>query len=289
MTFPEAAAFIGRLPWRIAQRARVLLRIEELKMANKYYASRVTEPGGPVVSLTSYGKRIDTAYLAIESIARGSMLPSELILWLDDEARFKSLPVTLQRLKQRGLTVRLCKNYGPHKKYYPYVDSQKEFIVPLATADDDVLYPRHWLRTLISAFSRSSNVVTGYRARVISFHRGRIAPYFQWTLCSSTEPSRKHLLNGVSGVIYPPRLLAALKTAGTAFEQCCPKADDIWLHATALRAGFKVQQIGKRAIHFPMIPGSQDVALYFHNAATENDIQIAKTYTQSEIQRIAEG
>ena len=289
MSFPKAAGFMIRLPQRIAKRAYTEFKVEQLKTINKRSKAPVIHPDGPVVSLTSYGKRIDTAYLAIESIACGSLLPSELILWLDEEARYKSLPSTLARLRERGLTVRLCKNYGPHKKYYPYIDSQEEFVGPLVTADDDILYPNDWLRSLTDAFERDSNVVNGFRARVISVEGDRLAPYMQWTLCSSTKPSWRHLLNGASGVIYPPRLLAALKRVGSEFERCCPRADDIWLHANALRAGFKVRQIGRQAIHFPMIPGSQETALYFDNTDTGNDIQIAKTYTRRDVQRIAQG
>jgi hypothetical protein len=277
------------LPLSIAKRAYAQFKVRQLKTINEHGGSRAIRPGGPVVSLTSYGKRIDTVYLAIESIASGSLLPSEMILWLDDEARYRSLPNSLERLKQRGLTVRLCKDYGPHKKYYPYVASQKEFVLPLVTADDDVLYPSDWLRALAQAFQRDFSLVSGYRARVISLQGEHIAPYLQWTLCSSTRPSWRHLLNGVSGVIYPPGLLAALKSAGSEFEQCCPKADDVWLHATALRAGFRVRQIGRRPVHFPMIPGTQEIALYFDNAATGNDLQIAKTYTQIDVERMAQG
>lgn len=278
-----------RSPLRIAKRTYLEWKVKQLKDINEQSSSRVVRPGGPVVSLTSFGKRIDTVYAAIESIARGTLLPSELILWLDEEARYRSLPITLQRLKQRGLTVRLCKNYGPHKKYYPYVDSKEEFVVPLVTADDDVLYPPDWLDTLSKACERDSNVVNCFRARVISFQENHIAPYAQWPLCCSTVPSWRHIPNGVSGVIYPLRLLAAFRSAGSEFEQCCPRADDVWLHANALRAGFRVRQIGRRAIHFPMIPGSQESALYFDNVATGNDIQIAKTYTRRDVERIAEG
>jgi hypothetical protein len=286
--FPEAAEFMLSLPPRIAKRARTVLKVGQLNFLNQCCKAHVTRPGGPVVSLTSYGERIDTVYLAIESIGQGSLLPSELILWLDEQERYRSLPITLERLKRRGLTVKLCKNYGPHKKYFPYVDSQEEFVGPLVTADDDILYPNGWLRTLTDAFERDANVVNGFRARVISLQGDRIAPYAQWALCRSTTPSWRHLVNGASGAIYPPRLLAALKTAGSEFGRSCPKADDIWLHANALRAGFKVRQIRNRATHFPMIPGSQETALYFDNAETGNDIQIARTYTKREVERLAE-
>ena len=59
-------------------------------------------------------------------------------------------------------------------------------------------------------------------------------------MCRSTSPSFKNVANGVSGVIYPTRLLEAIKVAGRGFEGCCPKADDLWLHAQTIRAGFKI-------------------------------------------------
>jgi|HubBroStandDraft_2_1064218.scaffolds.fasta_scaffold00027_15 hypothetical protein len=281
------AEFVFSLPTRIVRRAYTEFKVERLKTINKRSKVPVIQADGPVVSLTSYGKRIDTVYLTIESIACGSLLPSELILWLDEGPRYQSLPSTLGRLKDRGMTVRLCKNYGPHKKYYPYVDAHEKFVGPLVTADDDILYPNDWLKSLMDAFEQDPEVVNGFRARVMSFEGDRLAPYMQWSLCSSTKASWRHLLNGASGVIYPPRLLEAVKRAGPEFVQCCPKADDIWLHANALRAGFKVRQIRPQAIHFPMIPGSQETALYFDNADTGNDVQIAKTYTSRELQRIA--
>jgi len=274
------------LPRRAARRAYLQLRVERLKAANRIASFRITSPGGPVVSLTSFGNRIDSVYLAIESIAHGSALPSELILWLDDAARYNSLPPALERLTRRGLTIQLSKNYGPHTKYYPYIASQREFSLPLVTADDDIIYPRDWLQTLITAFERNPGVINCYRARVIEFRERRIAPYREWALCGSTSPGWRNFLLGVSGVIYPSAFVAALQRAGNAFERCCPKADDLWLHANALRAGFKVRQIGKEAVHFPTIPGSQESALHFNNIVSGNDSQVAQTYTAEDLQRM---
>jgi hypothetical protein len=288
MPFANNAGLILSAPLRSAKKKYLQLRVEQLRNMNAHSERSVVRPGGPVVSLTSYGGRVETAFAAIESIGRGTLLPSELILWLDDEEQYRCLPETLERLKGRGLSVRLSKNYGPHTKYYPYLESQKSFVTPLVTADDDIFYPSNWLSTLMEAFRRAPGLVHCFRARIISVRNGQIAPYAQWELCRSTDPSWRHLLNGVSGVIYPPQLLEALQRAGSGFQECCPRADDVWLHANALRAGFKIQQISRRATHFPIIPGTQASALYFHNVAVGNDAQIAKTYSQADFQRMSE-
>lgn len=258
-----------------------------LMLRNRFsWAPVATRKPGTLVSLTTYGKRVSGVHLAIESIARGYAAPSRLILWLDDAALFANLPQPLLRLQRRGLEIRLCKNYGPHKKYYPYVESAQVFTYPLATADDDVIYPRSWLAGLLDAHKRFPRCVNCYRARLMTLRGGEIAPYREWPLCESTEPSYSTVATGVSGVIYPSALLEELKRAGTGFEARCPRADDLWLHVRAIRSNFKIRQIQPEAIHFPLIPGSQVTSLYAENCAQQdgNDRQLAVTYDSSDLE-----
>jgi hypothetical protein len=258
-----------------------------LMLRNRFAWSRVaTGTAGPVVSLTTYGKRVEAVYLAIESIARGSALPSRLILWIDDSALYANPPRALLRLRRRGLEIRFCKNYGPHKKYYPYVESQRTFNAPLVTADDDVIYPRSWLAGLLVAHQNFPGCVNCYRARVITLRGGKIVPYREWPLCESVRPGLTTVATGVSGVIYPGALLEELKSAGTAFEACCPRADDLWLHVQAIRSGFQIRQIQPEPVHFPMIPGTQESSLYAENCALDdgNDRQLAVTYEARDLE-----
>jgi hypothetical protein len=286
---PEISRHIFRKllrPAKVLRALRLRADMRWLMLRNRFSRSPVASgDAGPVVSLTTYGKRAYGVYLAIESIARGNALPSRLILWVDDAAFFANLPATLLRLKRRGLEIRFCKNYGPHKKYYPYVESQDTFTGPLATADDDVIYPRSWLAGLLAAQRQFPGCVNCYRARVMTLHEGKIAAYRDWPLCASTAPSFRTVATGVSGVIYPRALLEDLKSAGTAFESRCPKADDLWLHVQAIRAGFHIRQIQPEPIHFPMIPGTQETSLYAENCALDdgNDRQLAVTYEDRDL------
>jgi hypothetical protein len=213
-----------------------------------------------------------------------------MILWIDDKAIFGNLPAAIRRLTQRGLEVRFCKNYGPHKKYYPYLESLLNIEAPLVTADDDVLYPRYWLKRLIEAFQQFPDVVNCYRARVLLLNQGGIAKYESWELADSTKPSFCHCAGNGAGAIYPPPLQRALKQEGTAFLHYCPKADDLWLHVQALRAGYRVRQISKKRFPLVEIPGTQGTALYHQNqAGGGNDRQVEITYRASDIDRLREG
>ena len=245
-------------------------------------------PGGPIVSLTTYGKRIETVHLTLESIASGSMLPSRIILWLDNLEAFKNPPRSLRRLQERGLEIKLTPNYGPHKKYYPFVESTDAFETPLVTADDDVLYPTGWLRSLVKSFDGNRAVIHCCRAHEITIVDGAIAPYRTWGPCKSAEPSFLNFAVGSSGRLYPPAFLQALKSAGRGFEQQCPMADDVWLHVNAVRARFMIKQVESHPLNFPTLPETQDTALSLSNVGLgQNDIQIKNTYTSSDVDTLA--
>jgi hypothetical protein len=275
---------ILHLPCRIVREFLGYVQLIPLPLINRYSRFPVTAEDGPVVSLTTYGQRARTVYLAIESIARGEVLPSRLILWIDEIDLFNNLPKTLRRLQNRGLEVRLCENYGPHKKYYPYVESQKVFDDPLVTADDDILYPRYWLRKLVDAYREFPGTVNCYFAGSVEFDKTMVTMCLKWSSCHSTGSSFLYHPLGGAGVIYPPLYLIALKDAGTAFRNCCPTQDDLWHHVMALRTGYRVRQILPLPPYFSFqsIPGTYRSAL----KGSGEDWQVAATYTESDIQML---
>jgi len=260
------------------------INLNRLVRRNRTSRQRVVAAQGPIVSLTTHGRRVQTVYLTVESIAAGSELPSRLILWLDDEAAYQDLPASLRRLQERGLEVRLSRNYGPHTKYYPFLESTEDFDSPLVTADDDTIYPGNWLRGLRRSYVSNPAVVSCYRAHVVKFSNGRLAPYLTWDRCHSNLPSFRYFATGVSGCLYPPKFLKKLKEAGRRFEQVCPKADDLWLHVNAIRAGYKIKQVHPWQMIYPLLPDTQDIGLLVSNVhGSHNDLQIQHTYTQSDV------
>lgn len=66
--------------------------------------------------------------------------------------------------------------------------------------------------------------------------------------------------------------------------QLCPNADDVWLHANALRAGNQVRQIWSQPMRFPFAPDTQGSGLYHSNVIlARNDDQIRNTYSDREV------
>ncbi len=256
-----------------------------LYILNSKKTQQIIDPStNVIVTLTSHSDRIKRVFATIESIGLGDILPSRIILFLNLKNATDSLPLNLLRLKTRGLEIKFHEDFGPHTKYFPYLQTESNLTAPLVTADDDKLYDKDWLLKLLSAWEHDPDTVHCFRARKMKFENGVLAPYSTWPLCSETSPSLTNFATGVSGVIYPPRLQIALKSAGSAFLDCCPKADDIWLHANTIRNGFRIRQIEEKSRHFFGIPGSSRSALHLSNlAGGDNDIQILRTYSKSDL------
>lgn len=279
----------GHLQWHYSRGRRIIRSawadrtLYYLKIRNLICLTRITHPNGPIVSLTSYGKRIDTVYLTIESIGRGNCKPSRLILWLDEDDVLLDPPDTLRRLVRRGLEILPTENYKSHKKYLPYILRCQKFEKPLTTADDDVIYPADWLRTLFAAYNENSNVINCFRARKIKICDGELAPFTSWPFCSTNTPSVLNFSEGVGGVIFPPRYLSALKLEAYGFMATCPQHDDVWLNVIALRNGFRVRQISVKAAAFPLIPETQEEGLWVANLGPDGDRQIRDTYSAADL------
>lgn len=266
---------------RGAYKALLMLR---LQIRSRFSRVSVTGTVPAVVSLTSYGKRVAQVHLTIESIARGTERPSRLILWLDDPNIYGSLPKSLRRLQRRGLEVALSDNYGPHTKYLPHVLSGSAAELPLVTADDDTMYPRWWLERLFAAWSRDPENVHCYRARIVTFTEdGLLETYLNWPEVGSVVPRLGHFALGVSGAIYPPRMLAELRKRGSAYDPALRQVDDIWLHSVAVSIGVRVAQAEPTPRDFPLLLRSQGMGLRHSNIDGGNNDRAAAIAYSSEL------
>jgi len=236
------------LPAKIILRLHIFIYELHLKATNLFSKRSILGAGDVDVSLTTFGDRTFDVWKTVETIGSGTLKPRMIFLWHEDEMVVQNPPRTLRRLVKRGLTLRHCENFGPHKKYFPYV-TEEIIERPLVTADDDVLYPATWLDGLMAARG-PVNEVLAYRARVMTD-----GPYEAWPMCSNNWPSANFFATGVSGVLYPPAVLLSLRERGAEFMYSCPKADDFWLHYAAVASGIETRQVSKMpATWWPLLP-----------------------------------
>jgi hypothetical protein len=269
---------------KLGKRLRATCAVAFLRVRNLTARGPVTGSAGVVVSLTTHGDRIGTVSIGIESIARGTVRPQRLVLWLDTPDDVAACPASLRRLQRRGLEIRAASNYGPHTKYYPYVISTPRHTVPLVTADDDIVYPPKWLALLVDAGERHPGTVSAHWVSIMGIEDDQVAGYASWARARDSAVRPANFATGVSGVIYPPAMLEELRLRGEGFLDSCPRADDIWLKWVALRAGIPVRQIGPVPRHFPIIPGSQGQNLMSTNVGeNQNDHCIRGLFSAEDV------
>jgi len=268
------------------RRARVAKRMLDLQWQNASATTPVAGGTGPDVSLTSYGKRLQTVHLTLESIGAGSLLPRRLILWLDDRGAARHPPPALRRLQARGLEIRQVEDLGPHKKYFPYL-LEVPLTGAMVTADDDVFYPRNWLSGLHTRYLEQPGCVHAYRAHIAAIDRNTnsFKPYGLWEPCRTKAPNRLHFSTGCSGVLFPVPVLEALRRGGRGFLDCCPRADDVWLNLHAVRTGFPVAQVHEESLRFvgPLL--TQGKGLFHQNLFSGgNDRALAATFNDTDME-----
>ena len=114
----------------------------KLLRPDKVSLNKVESEPNLIVSLTSYGRRVDKGYYTIISLLRQTYKPDAIILWLDkDNWDDSKLPKSIQDLKKKGLEVKYCIDLRSYKKLIPaLLEYPKSIIV---TCDDDIYYKKN--------------------------------------------------------------------------------------------------------------------------------------------------
>lgn len=228
-----------------------------------------------IVSLTSYGNRLNNVHIALESILRQKAQPNNIILWVADDD-FMRITWRVKKQCRRGVEVRRCPDIGPHKKYFYVMQENPSALV--VTADDDLIYRRSWLGELLDSYKRAPSAVHCHRAKAITMKAGKLAPYDTWSqaLAYWNGDSRCIFPTSGGGVLFPPGALDERAFDLEALMRCCPRADDVWVKAMLLLKSTEIRLVNRPHRKLLMInTGSNDVALAKYNIEKSgNDNQI---------------
>lgn len=227
-----------------------------------------------VVSLTSYGKRLDTVHLAIKSIMEQTLKADAIVLYIAEEDSSKEIRQE-KSLTKAGLKIeRHVNDLKPHKKYFYAMQEFPDHIV--ITVDDDTIYDDGLLADLYTKHMEYPEAVICRRGHRMSKQGGRVAPYDLWEGCvESRIPEKGICATGVGGILYPcgEYRKAFLDEKGIRETALC--GDDLWLKTVELIEGVAVYAIGE--VPVKVIEGSQEEALYVENADNKrNDEYLRK-------------
>ena len=250
-----------------AQRIRAELRLG-LRWALGHKPHQL--PGRLVVSLTSYPKRFKGLATTLKTLLSQEVRADFVVLWIyKDDAHL--LPPNVLRLRSKGLSIRLVDvDMLSYKKLIPALAEFNDAYI--ATADDDIYYPRDWLSMLVSAVKLERREVVGLRGRWIEFEAdGSFAPYIRWKLLDQeTSASARVLLTGGAGTLYPPNCFAAEVADVDTFLSLSPSTDDLWFYFLLRKNGYVCRKVGGW-IPIVGVEGSQQQSLWAINEGGEND------------------
>lgn len=275
------------------------LRFDHYEALYRESVLRSTEPGVGndlpetlTVSLTSFGTRIETVYLTIESLMQHSLKADKIVLTLDrNNFSEANLPATLKKQRDRGLEILFCEeDLGPYTKFYYTLQKYPDDL--LITVDDDLIYPIDTIDPLYRAYQKEPDVIHCNRGhRMLYAADGKLLPYKKWQWnYSGSEASLDLFPTGVGGVLYFPGSLDFEALDKNTFMALAPKADDVWLKAMSLKKRIECRQVennklfSERAVE---IEGSQQISLKHRNKQGRfgNDNALERVFNHHKLNR----
>lgn len=188
------------------------------------------------------------------------------------------MPESLLVFKNHGLEISWCEgNIKSYKKLIPTLQAYPDAVI--VTADDDVIYPKDWLRKLVNAYKSNPDYIHCHRAHKIDFDKeGKLLPYNDWLSCVSYKeviPSFLNFFTGMGGVLYPPHCFYADILDTHKFLSLAPHQDDIWFWAMAVCNGVKVNVVESNYQEFKSFVDAIKGSLWEINQ-TQNDVVLNK-------------
>jgi hypothetical protein len=230
--------------------------------------TRHTLPGKLIVSLTSHPPRFPMLKEALQSILDQDMRPDETVLWLA-KSELAQLPVEILRMD--GLTIRQCDDIRSYKKLIPALEAYPDAFI--LTADDDLVYPRTWVRSFVEAY-RGKREIICRRTRSVGLGPNGLTGYNTWPVITEEAKGDWVFPTSCHGMLVPPDALPLETQDRAAFMGLTPMNDDIWWWWMAYRGGSLVRNIvGSDPIRD--LPTGADGLWSRHNRDGGNDRQIA--------------
>jgi DNA-binding transcriptional ArsR family regulator len=246
-----------------------------------------------IVSLTSIKSRIVYLKRVIGSILSESRTPDQVVLHLsedpylhDDGVPRSTLPAELLALEEAGLLeIRYVKNIGPYRKLLPILRAEWESNCVIVTADDDTIYPPHWLDEMFIAYLKHRAIVA-YRWRPMGIRNGRPLPYADWgqpNVSQEIKPEYRKLFTfptGKDGILYHPAFFTE-HVFDPELIKLAPTADDMTFKLATMVTATPVVVVARklstsgRDSEFPLVaPGVG--GLWEHNKSGPNDDSMRK-------------
>lgn len=238
----------------------------------------------PIVSITTFPKRISYLWIVLNSIYSQTYLPAKIILVLTIEEfpnGIESLPKSIKRFIGKGLEVVFTEqNLRPHNKYfYTFKKYTNRGII---TLDDDLYYWPDTIERLVKLNYKYPTCVCANSVEFLNFENNKL------TFKKNYQTEKLDIRNmalGYNGVFYPTNFRSEEIFNIENIVSLSLNADDLWLKAQALITKTDVI-VGEKYITPLFVLGTQKIALRFKNLdKNENEIQWKKLHDYYKLSR----
>ena len=194
-----------------------------------------------IISLTSFPQRINEVKYVLFSLINQTVRPIKIILWLADDQFLDTKLVynQFQIFYKYSVEIKFTKNIGSYKKIIPALSLFQDNI--LVTADDDIYYPKDWLKKLYDCYleHKDEKVAVCHRMHKIVIKDEKIASYRQWEhVTANLQPSPLNFATSGGGILFPPHCFYKDITSEQLFMRLAKYGDDIWLWAMLVLNGW---------------------------------------------------
>lgn len=209
-----------------------------------------------IISMTSYPQRFSTIGEPLNSLLRQSVKPDKIIVWLGSDSSREDLTDEMLEFEKKGIEFRFDqnKNLKPHKKYFYALQEFPQDLV--ITVDDDIIYPRNTIKSLITAHKKYPNNICARRVHKIALDNNhQIAPYLKWDYeyRGEVRPSKSLFATNGAGTIFPHGCLPKEAFNAADIERYCLNADDVWLWYWEQKQGISTVWVPCFMIHPPVV------------------------------------
>ena len=255
---------------------------DEIKNFNECGINSDLRDESIIVSLTSFPERMHDVHYCLYSLLNQEFKPDKVILWLADSQfpnRENDIPEDVLKLKKNGLSIEWCDDLRSYKKIIPALKQYPDSYI--VTADDDIFYPKNWLKTIWEAYQMYPNTIISSRTRRMKFDQNHsILKYTEWDFPTDKLSSFINFPTNGAGSLFFPNSLSDEIFNENLFLSLCPSGDDIWIWAMAVLNETKITSIGNPMADLNYVNLAREYGIYDDftlwqmNQAGENDIQL---------------
>ncbi len=201
-----------------------------------------------VVTLTTTPARARHVGPALRSLIDQTVAADRIVLALPSVSRRDGAfyPDPAELGLPRGVEVLACDDEGPATKILPALRAEPDAC--LVVVDDDVVYPREFLATLLAAHQADRSVAFGWRG--VRLEEGvRFVDLAHVFASGVREPVAVDVLFGTWGYLVPPGALDGAVHDFAGWPEAVRNVDDVWISGHLARRG-----VARRVVAAGMFP-----------------------------------